>query len=152
MLDEEHPAVHVVWVLCKLGLGGRDSVRIDRHDSQVLTGLLFSNLLFLQLDGQVLTGLPLLFSSLLQLNLSLAAESTLSSIPLFPSTTSALPQRYPHFWPTSEAHIASLSQALELSPIYPEQLKVADQIIVWSFGDGKKVYCCEIFFSNLSFP
>ena len=84
VLDEEHPAVHVVRVLCKLGLGGRDSVRIDRHDSQVLTGLLFSNLLFLQLDGQVLTGLPLLFSSLLQLNLSLAAESTLSSIPLFP--------------------------------------------------------------------
>ena len=136
MLDEEHPAVHVVRVLCKLGLGGRDPVGVDRHDGQVLTGLLllFSNLLFLQL------------------NLPLAAESTLSSIPLFSPTTSALPQRYPHFWPTSEAHIASLSQALELSPIYPEQLKVADQIIVWSFGDGKKVYCCEIFFSNLSFP
>ena len=67
MLDEEHPAVHVVRVLCKLGLGGGDPVGVDCH------------------DGQVLTGLPLLFSNLLflQLNLPLAAESTLSSIPLF---------------------------------------------------------------------
>ena len=81
MLDEEHPAVHVVRVLCKLGLGSGDPVRVDRH------------------DGQVLTGIPLLFSNLLclHLNLPLAAESTLSSVPLFSPTTSALPQRYPHF-------------------------------------------------------